>query len=278
MKNSNRVWAVLCAATAAMALTATAAAATPGAQIDQSSSSTANTTNALISQAHASSASQTFTAGVSGDLTDVTVAVHNDAFLGSNGDLRVAINPVDGLGAPNTAVELAVGTVSVATLSSGAPAWADFVFGSPATLTAGTSYAITLTEINGNHEHIWWAGSSGDTYAGGEPFGASGGDFAFETYMIAAASSGAAEDGRRGYCSIAGNTWQNGSPIPAGTFLDLVDGQPATGHYKGATVAYFLEGLGITCVVPSGYARTDESVGYYGHGDPGSYAYYGKTG
>ena len=60
-------------------------------------------------------------------------------------------------------------------------------------------------------------------------------------------------------------------------FLNLADGQPAAGHYKGATAAYYLEGLGISCVVPAGYARTDESVGYYGHGDPGPYPYYGKT-
>ena len=277
MRNSKRVPALLCAAAAAMAFTATAQSATPGAQIDQSSVSIAAPNDALVSQAHASSISQTFTAAISGRLTDVTVAFHNDAFLGSAGDLRVAVNPVDGLGHPNTAVELAVSTVSVASLSTGAPAWVEFAFTTPADLTAGTSYAITVTQINSaSHQHIWWAGSSGDTYAGGEPSGASSGDLAFETYMIAAASAPIGR-ARGGYCSVAGNTWQDGTAILAGTFLNLADGQPAAGQYKGATAAYYLEGLGISCVVPAGYARTDESVGYYGHGDPGPYRYYGKT-
>ena len=82
---------------------------------------------------------------------------------------------------------------------------------------------------------------------------------------------------RGGYCSIAGNTWQDGTAILAGTFLNLADGQPAAGDYKGATSSYYLEGLGISCVVPAGYAPTGESVGYYGHGDPGPYPTTRKT-
>jgi hypothetical protein len=267
---------MLCAAAAAMALTATAeAATTPGAQVDQSSVSTVNDSNGLISEFHASSGSQTFTAGTSGQLSDVTVDVYNE--FGSAGDLRVAVNPVDGVGDPNPVVELAVSTVSVASLSTSVPASVDFVFTAPAILVAGTSYAITLTQINSAaHQHVWWAGSNGDTYAGGEPsdtIGFSSGDFAFATYMIGASSPSQA---RAGYCSVAGNTWQDGSAISPGTFLNLADGQPAAGHYKGATSAYYLEGLGISCRVPAGYVATDESVGFYGHGDPGLYPYFRK--
>lgn len=276
MKNSKCVRAVVCVAATAMALTATAAAATtPGAQIDQSSPSTAAPNSASISQAHGESASQTFTAGTSGRLTDVTVAVRNEPIWGSSGSLRVAINPVDGLGDPNTAVELAVATVLLTSLPTVAPASVEFAFTVPADLSVGTSYAITLTQINGAHEHVYWAGSGADTYAGGEPFGASG-DFAFATYMIAAPSE-PAQGGRSGYCSVAGNTWQDGSAIRAGTFLNLVDGQSTTGRYKGAIVASYLEGLGISCDVPAGYASSGESVGFYGHGDPGLYPYYRKT-
>jgi len=281
MKNSKRVWAVLCTAAAAMALTATAAAATtPGAQIDQSSPSIVNSQNGLVSQADASRSSQTFTAGVSGRLTDVTLAVSNQAGLGSAGDLRAAINPVDGAGNPNLAAELAVSTVSVASLSAGAPAAVDFAFATPADLIAGISYAITLTQINSaTHQHVWWAGSFSDTYASGEPsdtFSLFSGDFAFETYMIAASST-SIRHSRSGYCSIAGNTWRDGTPILAGTFLNLVDGQSTAGQYKGATVASYLEGRGISCDVPAGYTSTGESVGFYGHGDSGLYPYYRKT-
>ena len=41
--------------------------------------------------------------------------------------------------------------------------------------------------------------------------------------------------------------------------------------------ANFLQGLGISCDVPPGYVRTDEKVGYLGHGDSGIYTYYKKA-
>ena len=59
--------------------------------------------------------------------------------------------------------------------------------------------------------------------------------------------------------------------------MNLVDGQSTAGLYMGATPAYYLEDLGISCDVPAGYAPTGETVGYYGHGDPGLYRYYSKT-
>jgi hypothetical protein len=277
MKNSKRVRTMLCAGAAAMALTATAeGATTPGAQIDQSSLSVADSFDGFVSQLHGFSASQTFTAAVSGPLTDVSVSILRDSFWGSTGSVRVAINPVDGLGDPNTAVELAVSnsSVSVASLST-ATAWVYFAFATPADLHAGTTYAITMTQINGGHEHVYWAGSSGDTYAGGKASGVASGDLAFKAYMIAVSSAPLGR-ARAGYCSVAGNTWQDGTAILAGTFLNLADGQPAAGHYQGATSAYYLEGLGISCRVPAGFAATDESVGFYGHGDPGLYPYYRK--
>ncbi len=181
---------------------------------------------------------------------------------------------------PNTAVELAVLDRFRRLPFNGCAGVGRFAFTTPADLTAGTSYAVTVTQINSpSHQHMWWAGSSGDTYAGGEPFDTRllSGDFAFETYMIAAASASVEARAR---AAIARPPEIPGRTAPrslAGTFLDLADGQPATGHYKGATSAYYLEGLGISCVVPAGYAHTDESVGYHGHGDPGPYPYYGKT-
>jgi hypothetical protein len=81
-----------------------------------------------------------------------------------------------------------------------------------------------------------------------------------------------------GYCSVAGDTRPSGAPIPPGTFLDLVGGQPANDpHYTGAVAANYFQGLGITCDVLAGYTRTGELVGSGGHGDPGSYIYYAKT-
>ena len=56
------------------------------------------------------------------------------------------------------------------------------------------------------------------------------------------------EPAREAYCSVAGNTWPDGRPIAAGTFLDLLAGQPTTDkHYTGAVVAWWVQGVGLTC-------------------------------
>jgi hypothetical protein len=60
---------------------------------------------------------------------------------------------------------------------------------------------------------------------------------------------------RFGYCSVAGNTQPDGSAIAAGTFLNLVLGQPGFDpHYTGAYPSFYIEGVGITCSAPAGLA------------------------
>lgn len=67
---------------------------------------------------------------------------------------------------------------------------------------------------------------------------------------------GAHQFARGGYCSVAGNTAVDGSPLPPGTFLNLAVGEPKTDdHYSGATPADFVRGSGLTCGVPAGYVR-----------------------
>ncbi len=81
---------------------------------------------------------------------------------------------------------------------------------------------------------------------------------------------------RTGYCSAAGNSDPvTGAAIPAGTFLDLLSGQPsADAHYLGATPAIFVEGRGITCdPPPSGFARSG-FAGAAQHVAAGVYPYY----
>jgi hypothetical protein len=86
------------------------------------------------------------------------------------------------------------------------------------------------------------------------------------------------EGNRAGFCSVAGNTTPNGTAIPPGTFLDLGVSEPSTvASYKGATPAYYYEGLGISCDVLPGYTKTGEMVGYGGPGDPGGYTYMAKN-
>jgi hypothetical protein len=57
---------------------------------------------------------------------------------------------------------------------------------------------------------------------------------------------------RAGYCSVAGDTYPDGTPIPVGTFLNLALGQPAVDpEYAGAQPAFYIQGIGVTCNPPS---------------------------
>ena len=81
--------------------------------------------------------------------------------------------------------------------------------------------------------------------------------FGIDNIELLADPAPTASGSRVGYCSVAGDTWKDGSPMTAGTFLDLVDGQPLTDpHYRGATYASYVEGRGLTCdAPPAGYKR-----------------------
>lgn len=57
------------------------------------------------------------------------------------------------------------------------------------------------------------------------------------------------------YCTVPGNTWPDGSAIRVNTFVTLLFGQvDSDPHYKGAVVANYVKGMGLTCdQVPIGY-------------------------
>ncbi len=81
--------------------------------------------------------------------------------------------------------------------------------------------------------------------------------------LAGSASSGA----RVGYCSVAGDTWADGSPMATGTFLNLFLGQPdGDAHYAGATQAVFVQGEGLTCNPPSGYTSNGMATSEMGAG------------
>lgn len=84
---------------------------------------------------------------------------------------------------------------------------------------------------------------------------------------------------RAGYCSVAGNTATDGSPLQPGTFLDLVVGEPAKdSHYTGATPAIFIKGTGLTCgVPPAGYVQHGFAADAQ-HVGTGIYPYYVPAG
>jgi uncharacterized surface protein with fasciclin (FAS1) repeats len=80
-----------------------------------------------------------------------------------------------------------------------------------------------------------------------------------------------------GYCAVAGNTTPSGAPIPAGRFLDLDYGQPSWDfHYAGATVANYVQGVGLTCSPPpAGYTLNGTAPSSLGV-PSGLYPYYTK--
>ena len=78
-----------------------------------------------------------------------------------------------------------------------------------------------------------------------------------------------------GYCTVAGNRSDSGAALPAGSFVNLDDGQNASDpNYYGATRAAFVAGEGLTCdPAPAdyklrGFATNDMGV------DGGLYPYY----
>ena len=93
-----------------------------------------------------------------------------------------------------------------------------------------------------------------------------------------------AEPARAGYCSAPGDTTMNGDPIIPGTFLNLRLGQPRGDlHYTGATPAFYVQGVGLTCDPPSsaftsaGEALVDQTGKPGAPGDEGTiYAYFAK--
>ena len=257
----------------AFALLTGVAHAAGGAQ-DQTSTDTSNIVEGLVSQAHSAVATQTFTAGVSGTLTDVQLPVWNE-FGSGNGTLVLAVHPAPG-GVVNNGVTLATVSMSEAGITHApTPTWYDFAFGTPPALVAGSQYALSLSETSIFHQHFWWFGSSSDVYPGGaasDTSGGASGDFAFTTFMLSSAVPGG---GRAAYCSVAGDTWVDGTAIPVGTFLNLVAGQPSSDpHYAGATLPFFIEGEGLSCDVPAGYSAGGQTVGYGGLGSAGPFPFY----
>lgn len=166
---------------------------------------------------------QTFTPGVSGQLTDVGLFVAVLDGVVYPASLEVRIVELDGSGNPDmSGSPLASTNVPIASLPApGTTAWAEVAFAAPATLVAGTTYAIALGPSPlGSAPWMLWQMDVSSTgayadYAGGEAMGASlpnagswtwnlmydwvagsgtgTADFAFRTYMVEAAATPSAE-------------------------------------------------------------------------------------
>ena len=103
---------------------------------------------------------QTFTAGATGLLVNADLQVVKQA--GSGGAFILRLSAVDGTGIPTNTV-LASASVPNASVGAG-PNDLAFAFASPASVVAGTTYALVLTRPGSNS--LIWLGHTGDTCAG----------------------------------------------------------------------------------------------------------------
>ncbi|MGH3427522.1 MAG: choice-of-anchor R domain-containing protein [Mycobacteriales bacterium] len=150
--------------------------------LDQSQTSYPN--NAVIGDGSPPAVAQTFTAGVTGALDEVDMPLSN---ADSGSDITVTIQTAeDGLPGPTI---LATATVPAAGLPSfGAPSFVSVPLASPASVEAGTQYAIVVSASSG----VYGVGVTlTDAYPGGSEACFCGGgwvseapsDLAFKTYV-----------------------------------------------------------------------------------------------
>jgi hypothetical protein len=155
-----RVLASIAALVAVMAFAGSAYATIPG-TLDQSQEDT-SWGNFLAAPTYP--IAQTFTAGVSGELTAVAVDLNltlPNVVTNATINVTVELRSVDGGGVPTSTV-LKTWTGE---LSDG---WSTVVFGTTATITAGTKYAIAVTGVTGG---VQWRGSTtAGAYTGGAPY------------------------------------------------------------------------------------------------------------
>jgi len=115
------------------------------------------------------SLAQTFTAGLSGGLDRVDLALAQ-ASIPSVGPLTVEIRNVDDSGAPGTDVlaSIDVPAESVPIGGNDALAFVEVQFDSPADVAAGGQYAIVA--YTGGDDFYQWGRAGADLYAGGSAF------------------------------------------------------------------------------------------------------------
>ena len=192
-------------------------------------------------------AAQTFTANLSGLLDQVDIGVASSA---PNVDLTVQIRTVAASGAPTETV-LASATVPKANALGNHWGWVEVPFSLPASVIAGTQYAIVLTAPNSGssvgNNYEWFTGGPSLTYPGGTPwqrllpdgwsvvfFGVGDPvDFAFKTYVLEYQPST--------FAAPIDNTELNlakaGQSVPVKWRVTDTDGNPVgfASHFKSVT-------------------------------------------
>jgi hypothetical protein len=132
--------------------------ATPATKADATCSGPSDTTTGGSNGDHR--LAQTFTALASGPLVRVDLPGHKLA--GSGGAYILRLSPVDGAGVPTNTI-LASASMPNLSVPDGNTTLT-FTFADPASVVAGTQYALVLTRPNSNQ--MAWRGHVGDTCSG----------------------------------------------------------------------------------------------------------------
>ena len=145
--------------------------ASPGNVILTSSQITDQQSTAIITELPFSSTSwfgQTFTAGVSGSLASVDIAMDCGACSGTTPNLTVAIRAVTTPANSSLPTGLDLATATIPGFSTPSPVYFNAAFATPLALTAGTQYAIVVRPVSdpsaGTYQYL--IGNS-NTYASG---------------------------------------------------------------------------------------------------------------
>lgn len=158
--------------------------------LDQSQPNFNTSTDISPAAGQSWSFAQTFTPGTSGTLDQVDLGLGVDACGAGcpSGVLNVAIYATDASGFP-TGAALGTGTVSPSALGIGAACCVTVAI-TPVSVSAGTTYAIVLTDTNCCGAGFIMAELAGGGYPGGEllfnfgsGWGQTGWDIAFRTYI-----------------------------------------------------------------------------------------------
>jgi hypothetical protein len=115
-------------------------------------------------------AGQTFTPAVTGQLTRVDIDLFCSGCSGTTPNITVSIRATTGSPAVPTGADLATATITG--FSSGAGGYFTVNFGSPATLTAGTTYAIVFRAVSnpsaGTYAYVCSCSADTNPYANGQ--------------------------------------------------------------------------------------------------------------
>jgi hypothetical protein len=182
--------------------------------LDQQQTSSAPHAQALITN---KSGSQTFTAGITGKLDQADLKLHKQGTPPPVVNVEIRSTSA---GKP-TATVLASSTIPASAVTTDAAgAFASATFATPASVTAGTQYALVAWSTGASaNDYAWSDQTTGNPYAGGAEFISSdpvppgsgwsefvGVDFAFKTYVTPAAADNTPPETMIGSKKIKGTT------------------------------------------------------------------------